>query len=487
MSVNNAKPLISRIMYAAVITAIVFSVTLTFSACVGKKNESPQTFIDLSKKQDNTIVEELRAYLSKQPANTPDTPYKFKLDIEDNDIPSLRQLLRYIDKYLYLDLSNSTITTIPDFAFNYCNNLVGIIIPNGVTKIGLRAFESCYNLTSVIIPDNVTAICPAAFRNCESLANITIPNSVTVIEDRVFLGCGFVSITIPNNIKNIEEQAFAFCNNLVSVTVPNSVTSIGDGAFVGCKKLIKINIDFGNREYTAENGILYSKDKTVLHTYPIGKKDNSFTIPDNVITIGKLAFDGSKLTDVTIGKNVESIEDQAFKECLNFVGITIPDNVTRIGKKVFWNCYNLTGIVIPKSVTCIEREAFYHCTSLINITIPDSIINIGAEAFSGCTNLNSIIIPNSVTGIGKDTFWGCTNLTSVTFEGTIVRGTTYSYDYVDEDEYYDIENNNETFCENSFFGDLREKFYEEDAEKGTPGTYTTTAPVSEDSIWTRQP
>jgi hypothetical protein len=33
---------------------------------------------------------------------------------------------------------------------------------------------------------------------------------------------------------------------------------------------------------------------------------------------------------------------------------------------------------------------------------------------------------------------------------------------------------------------LRTKFYATDATNGTPGTYTTTAPVSSSPVWTRQ-
>jgi hypothetical protein len=32
---------------------------------------------------------------------------------------------------------------------------------------------------------------------------------------------------------------------------------------------------------------------------------------------------------------------------------------------------------------------------------------------------------------------------------------------------------------------LRAKFYATDATNGTPGTYTTTAPVGNSSVWTR--
>jgi hypothetical protein len=34
---------------------------------------------------------------------------------------------------------------------------------------------------------------------------------------------------------------------------------------------------------------------------------------------------------------------------------------------------------------------------------------------------------------------------------------------------------------------LRAKFYASNSTNGTPGIYTTTAPVSSSSVWTKQP
>jgi hypothetical protein len=36
-------------------------------------------------------------------------------------------------------------------------------------------------------------------------------------------------------------------------------------------------------------------------------------------------------------------------------------------------------------------------------------------------------------------------------------------------------------------GDLRTKFYATNSTNGTPGTYTTTAPVNSSSVWTKTP
>lgn len=58
-----------------------------------------------------------------------------------------------------------------------------------VTSIGNCAFQCCDSLTSITIPESVTSIGSYAFAECTSLASIKIPNNVTSIEDHAFAWC----------------------------------------------------------------------------------------------------------------------------------------------------------------------------------------------------------------------------------------------------------------------------------------------------------
>ena len=111
----------------------------------------------------------------------------------------------------------ATVTSIPNYTFQYCYSLTSIIIPNSVTSIGNGAFYFSCSLTNVVIPNGVTNMGNGTFNNCYSLTSIIIPNGVTSIGSNVLY----------------------YCYSLTSIIIPNSVTSIGSYAFRSCVSLTK--------------------------------------------------------------------------------------------------------------------------------------------------------------------------------------------------------------------------------------------------------
>ncbi|MDR1356429.1 MAG: leucine-rich repeat domain-containing protein [Tannerellaceae bacterium] len=279
-------------------------------------------------------------------------------------------------------------------------------IPSSVTTIGSYAFLSCDALTEVTIGSSVRTIGSHAFNYCSGLASVTIPSSVTEVGDFAFADCAALTeITIGNSVETIGEKAFRACAGLASITITKSVTTIGSGAFESCQALTEINVDDENISWASQDGALYNKGKSLLHTYPAGKS-GSFIIPSSVTTIAPSALYG----------------------CVSLISVVIPNSVTAIGWYAFAYCSNLASVVIPNSVTAIENNSFRGCSALVSITIPNSVTAIGNNAFSHCGSLASVAIPNSVTAIGWNAFEYCSSLASVAIPSSVTAIGWYAFD-----------------------------------------------------------
>ncbi len=391
--------------------------------------------------------------------------YKITGENTASVVPELSSFQRYneanrptgniiIPQTVEIEGKTYTITSIANEAFYECSGLTSINIPNSVTSIGEYAFSRCSGLTSVSVPGSVTSIGMYAFSHCSGLTSVSIPNSVTSIEKLTFSGCSsLTSVNIPNSVTSIKRQAFYGCSNLTNINIPNSVTSIGNHAFGYSSKLTSINVDAANPSYASQNGVLYSKDKTILYAFPTGKT-GEFVIPNHVKSIGDEAFYGcSGLTSINISNSVRSIGNSAFSRCSNLTGVNIPNSVTSIGMYAFSHCLGLKSINIPSSVTSIGLSAFLRCSGLTSINvdvtnpiyasqdgvlyskdkttlhtcpagkmgefvIPNHVTSIANQVFRGCTKLTSINIPNSVKSIGNFAFEDCRELKEVAVNWT---------------------------------------------------------------------
>ncbi|MDD2627471.1 MAG: leucine-rich repeat domain-containing protein [Clostridia bacterium] len=130
-----------------------------------------------------------------------------------------------------------------------------------VTSIGSSAFDHCESLTNVIIPDSVTFIDEYAFSWCTSLINIKLSNSLETLEERAFQYClSLKNITLPSSLKTIGFWSFYECGSLKNIVIPSSVTSIGEYSFALCFELNNITINkspgsISGSPWSAPNGI----------------------------------------------------------------------------------------------------------------------------------------------------------------------------------------------------------------------------------------
>ncbi len=293
-----------------------------------------------------------------------------------------------------------------DYAFNYCHNLKGVTLCEGLRELGKWAFNSCKRIAAIHIPSTLIKMDrkEQPFNNCSNLKSITVEDGNPVyhaknnclIETKAkILLCGCSTSVIPKDgsVAVIGKGAFVRQFALASIDIPDSVTKIGELAFLLCNSLSKV------------------------------------VIPDSVKTIGASAFEGSGIKVLRLGSGVETIGAGAFTSCPYLTEATVPDNVKSIGGRIFANsglksvklgkgiktvpdaafrnCENLTEAILPEGLVSIEKNAFRNCCTLEKICIPASVTYIGAGAFQSCRKLKDVIIENENTVIAEDAFTNC--------------------------------------------------------------------------------
>ncbi|WP_294179523.1 leucine-rich repeat domain-containing protein [uncultured Coprobacter sp.] len=146
-------------------------------------------------------------------------------------------------------------------AFSECYNLSGkIVIPEGVTSVGVSSFETTA-IESVELPSSlvtvtdgsvvIDAIGAHAFENCRSLREINIPESVTTIQTSVFAGCAsLTAIALPKGVTWVRGSAFQDCTGLKEIRVHASVPPKADyQAFYGVDtETCKLMVPEGTRD-----------------------------------------------------------------------------------------------------------------------------------------------------------------------------------------------------------------------------------------------
>ena len=261
------------------------------------------------------------------------------------------------DLYYYLDTDNNQAQVTRKSTGYYWGD---IVIPSSityqdktysVTSIASSAFNNCEALTSVTVPNSVITIDVSAFRYCNKLTKVVLPEKLEIISDRLFEECqSLTDVTIPATVKKISYHAFNGCSSLTSISIPNSVTIIDELAFCGCKSI------------------------------------SSIVLPSDLKEIGSMAFCAcTSLGSIVIPNNVKTIGSSAFSGCSSLTSVVLPEGITEISSGLFNYCSNLTTISLPSTITQIGSNAFYGCTSLKHLFIPNNVLYIDTfRPFYGC-------------------------------------------------------------------------------------------------------
>lgn len=274
-----------------------------------------------------------------------------------------------------------TVTAIGSYAFNYCQELTSVTLPNTIKEIGNGAFYYMgNNITSIAIPNSVEKIGAGAFASNNNLERIefkadnknfifedymlltydrktlvqvlskkegafVVPNTVTTLAAKALNCCrNITSITLPKSLITIEEEVFEGVR-IQELNIPENVSYIAEGTFLDID-FYSLTVDPNNTSYVCENGILMDAAKTMVlaNTW-----NASFNIPESVKKIGMGTF-----------SNISSLKE-----------LTIPNSIEYIGKDAFENCDELEKLTIGSSVKTLETyfSSANKLTSIVSLAV----------------------------------------------------------------------------------------------------------------------
>ena len=426
-------------------------------------------------------------------------------------------------------IDGKKVTGIAEYAFS--NDSIEIVnIPNTVTVLFGMSFSKCNNLREINIPESVSDIKSVPVVQCPSVEKINVSeknNYYRSVDGVLFSKDMSLLIYYPSNKAgdsykvpdevtefpdNINCGVFNYNQNLKSITINASVNLFTDyfvplSQFDYASKLEAIYVDSKNPYLTTDNGILYSKDKTILVSYPANCSQTKYVMPDNVCEMSFNAFYGAKnLKEIwlseKLGVNISGAT--YFLGCRNLESINVPESnstfysvdgvlfgkdfysvdgflfgkddsclisypqnkkdskyevpttVKSIVSEAFEGNTNLSTVIIPDNVTEINGSAFMDCTSLSKVVLPSNLKEIAYYTFSNCSSLTDIDIPASITTVGACAFLNCSSLKNVTIPFNVTEIMIYAFGYRSESPDFNVyqkKNNFKIYCYSGTVGE----------------------------------
>ncbi len=374
----------------------------------------------------------------------------------------------------------NSVTYIGRYSFQNCDSLRYVEIPINVEVVEERAFNSCDSLHTVVwnakkaIMNASNSYGNNVFQNCDAVKLFIIGDSVRYMSDYALRYMHSLdTIIIRGELDSVGKYAFNSINGLDYLSLEKGLSSlikIGEGAFDNCKGFKVDSLILGNRLVHIGNRAFYNCDSiryvyiphmvdtlkwevfddcNNIHTvvwntnskntdlyrnswneYNMFPCVKTFVFGDSVRSVPYRAlYECDSLHTVILGNNVDTIGDEAFRNCYNLRNIDFANatNLRAIGYQAFYDCYNLRNIdfVNATNLTTIGNNAFYSCDSLRNINFGNAtnLTTIGDNVFSDCINLRYTDLENAtnLVRIGSSAFQGCTalDIDSLRFSNTL--------------------------------------------------------------------
>ncbi len=296
-------------------------------------------------------------------------------------------------------------------------------------------YSKCYH--SYNISDNyLNDICSYCGSNEPYIDKGSSRWRITLNGSHTYLGYLRIEPTTDSSFYNI------YAPLIEEIYIGMKVTNISTEDFRYCTSLKKIEVSPANPNYMSIDGVLYSKDGSILYAYPLAKEDTTFTMPSKVLTVN--FFENPFLETLILTQPVDAngepdgrswnndwtkstalkrVEAESFAAWCGNKFYEEIDNPLYYLHDLYINGEKITEAVLDFAAIKESGSAAQYLYAGSNITsirfenagigtISGSTIPKGC--FLGCTNLTEVTIPKGVGSINEQAFKDCTALKTFT-------------------------------------------------------------------------
>lgn len=295
-------------------------------------------------------------------------------DFKDSE---LAPWYEFRDQIIRLNISD-TVTSIGNYAFYSCKNLVSVSIPNSVKTIGKYAFASCERLASVYMGGALSSIGDGAFYNCYALESIRLPYGLSNLGSQAFYRCESLrSISIPADVRTMGDSVFAYCKNLVRAQVYARIQELPEWTFYGCAQLSEVHLA---ETITSIGNFGFQKCDMLSTVYYPGTERNATVLKAQISQdVASFTFTGYITDDVIPDKSLsgERIEQED--------DTVVQIDTTVLSNNVLVMSYSVERTYKPSS----DQKGTYVADIALTIERNESWIDAGNEVINALTSISN--------------------------------------------------------------------------------------------------
>ena len=211
--------------------------------------------------------------------------------------------------------------------------------------------------------------------------------------------------------------------------------------------------------FVAKDGNTYTvtaigDDFLYFHDFSYSQNCSEVVLPKTIKSIGKRAFGYSNIQRINLPEGLETIDDEAFRDCSSLELAELPSTVKHLGNKAFDRCGSITISALPESIETLGSSVFgglLRPREMVSFSLPDNLTEIPDSMFhdrwgmkelhfpanlkkigKACvtwSNITELNLPDGVTEIAEEAFYGNKKLTKVTLPKSIKSIPYFAFAY----------------------------------------------------------